>query len=309
MHPALSIIFFTVTTGLGFGWVAVGIGLHESALAPYANIEQALWTGVIALIVISAGLASSALHLANPKNFWRSFMRVRTSWLSREAVLAVAFYPFMLIYLVAEPESYLARFSGVLSVLIALVTVFSTGMIYACLRTIRQWNTALTPVNFLLMALALGAIAAAAQHALAGGSETQPVTRVALLFLMGAFVGKLCYYLKIGLPDSMGIDTATGFRMARVRSLNMGETPRSFLTDEFDYQVSRSKLLILKTFTLGVGFVIPGILLLNVEFGAGSAGVLFLALALAYAGALVERWLFFAEAQHVVRLYHGQVQT
>ena len=40
-----------------------------------------------------AGLVSSTFHLANPRNAWRAMMRVRTSWLSREAVLAVVFFP------------------------------------------------------------------------------------------------------------------------------------------------------------------------------------------------------------------------
>ena len=34
-----------------------------------------------------------------------------------------------------------------------------------------------------------------------------------------------------------------------------------------------------------------------------------LALLSALAGALVERWLFFAEARHTVRLYHGDART
>lgn len=33
---------------------------------------------------------------------------------------------------------------------LAFATLFSTGMIYACLKTIRQWNTALTPTNYIL---------------------------------------------------------------------------------------------------------------------------------------------------------------
>ena len=43
---------------------------------------------LISLVLISAGLASSSLHLANPKNAWRAFFRFKTSWLSREAALA-----------------------------------------------------------------------------------------------------------------------------------------------------------------------------------------------------------------------------
>ena len=45
---------------------------------------------------MSLGLLSSVLHLANPKNAWRSFSRFRTSWLSREAVFAGRLTPVVL---------------------------------------------------------------------------------------------------------------------------------------------------------------------------------------------------------------------
>jgi len=198
-----------------------------------------------------------------------------------------------------------ALWLGLLCVLIALLSLFSTGMIYACLRTIRQWYTPLTPINYVLMSVALGAITAAVQHTFAGDPEAVIVSQIAMVLLIGACVGKLLYFLQIGLPPGAEISVATGFRMAQVRLLDMGQTPRSFLTEEFDYTISRTRLLALKILTLLTGFIGPAYLL----WVAHSGPALLLALLLAYVGALLERWLFFAEAQHVVRLYHGQPQT
>ena len=42
------------------------------------------------------------------------------------------------------------------------------------------------------------------------------------------------------------------------------------------------------------------------ELAPQAAWLAWVAAASFVAGAVVERWLFFAEAEHVVRLYHGQ---
>ena len=93
MRPALSVIFFTVLSGAGLGLFAlialVQIAGASSALIPIMH----LWAGGLALVLVAAGLVSSTLHLANPKNAWRAVTRVRTSWLSREGVLALIFFP------------------------------------------------------------------------------------------------------------------------------------------------------------------------------------------------------------------------
>ena len=53
-------------------------------------------------------------------------------------------------------------------------------------------------------------------------------------------------------------------------------------------------------------FVIPA-LVLWVGVGLMPIGVVFaVAVASAFLGVMIERWLFFAEARHVVNLYHGK---
>jgi DMSO reductase anchor subunit len=307
MHPALSIIFFTVTTGLGYGWVALAITLDLLDIAGWHDARAFAWTVAVALVVIAGGLLSSTLHLANRRNAWRAVMRVRTSWLSREAVLALVFFPVFIGYAacVYLEAGRAAALLGWLSAVLALATVFATGMIYACLRTIRQWNTPLVPANYLLMALALGGLALNAQRELAEPAGGSAVAVVVFGLLMLALAGKFAYWFRVGLPDATGIDAAIGFRLASVRLLDVGHTAGTFLTDEFGYRVSRPILVLLKVLALGVGLILPAVL---VAQGAGAAKAL-LALAAGFAGALVERWLFFAEAQHVVRLYHGQRST
>ena len=85
MHPAASIIFFTTASGLGYGLAAV---LGRGVLDPAAIATRI--AHVLALALIAAGLLSSTLHLRNPQRAWRAFSQWRSSWLSREGVLAVA---------------------------------------------------------------------------------------------------------------------------------------------------------------------------------------------------------------------------
>ena len=89
------------------------------------------------------------------------------------------------------------------------------------------------------------------------------------------------------------------------RLLDVGHTAGTFLTDEFGFQASRALLLGLRVVCLLSGFVLPALIVARLAEPA----MLFVAVVLALFGAVVERWLFFAEAQHVVRLYHGQPAT
>ena len=102
MHPAFSVLIFTVTSGAGYGLMSLLILGHLTGSAQLQDSSMVLSAGFLALALVTGGLLSSTLHLSNPKNAWRAFSRFKTSWLSREAVFAVLFYPFSLIYLISS---------------------------------------------------------------------------------------------------------------------------------------------------------------------------------------------------------------
>ena len=74
MHPAFSVLFFTVTSGFGYGFMLCLIVLQQLGMLDMGREEFLLWSGV-AFALFTLGLMSSTLHLANPKNAWRSFVR------------------------------------------------------------------------------------------------------------------------------------------------------------------------------------------------------------------------------------------
>ncbi len=308
MHPAFSVIFFTVASGAGFGLFSLLFIADTFKLGGGFEQDQLVAGGLMAMGLVVFGLLSSTFHLANPKNAWRAFSRFRTSWLSREGVFAVVFMPLALIYLASimfGAPQWLREISGFLTAVLAWVTVFSTGMIYACLKTIRQWNTPLVPANYLALGYASGSLLLLLGAVIAG-LETTPYIAMSALIVSIAAVLKAIYYFWIRSPGlTPTINTATGLTRAKVKLLDTGHTHGTFLTQEFGYQLARQKAGLIKALVFVVGFGLPGLMLVwvfNQQGGVLAAAAAALAGLL---GAAMERWLFFAEARHVVNLYHG----
>ena len=91
MHPAFSVIFFTVSSGTGYGLLAGWLALALLGLLPTGG--ACAWVSlVLGFGLVSAGLLSSFWHLGHPERFWMAFSQWRSSWLSREGVMAVVTY-------------------------------------------------------------------------------------------------------------------------------------------------------------------------------------------------------------------------
>ncbi len=308
MHPAFSVIFFTVASGAGFGLFSLLFIADTFKLGGGFESLQIVLGGIMALALIVLGLLSSTFHLANPKNAWRAFSRFRTSWLSREGVFAVVFMPLALIYLAAvwfDAPVWLRELSGLLSAVMAWITIFSTGMIYGCLKTIRQWNSPLVPANYLALGYATGSLLLLLGAVIAG-LDTLPYIALSALIVSVAAVLKAIYYFWIHSPGlGPTINTATGLTRAKVKLLDTGHTHGTFLTQEFGFVIARQKAGFLKVIVFILGFILPGLMMFWIFGQQGGAVAAMVAVIAGLAGTAVERWLFFAEARHVVNLYHG----
>ena len=312
MHPALSIIFFTTASGVGFGLFVI-LSVYTLFNKPDATLFTTMC--VIGFILIILGLFSSTLHLANPKNAWRAFSRFKTSWLAREAVIAIVFFPIALLWMggwwlgVVEQSYALWILASLVTLSLALATVFSTGMIYACLKTIPQWHTAMTPMNYIFLSLMTGSLLMIAiLEAVSTSSLT--ILILGLTFIAMSAVSKLIYYAWIGIPKGSTIATATGFTREPVRLLDVGHTSGTFLTKEFGYTITKNKSLLLRTSVFLLAFILPALLLIGMMVQAFAPLPLALVGFLSsFLGTLIERWLFFAEARHVVNLYHGSTKV
>jgi DMSO reductase anchor subunit len=161
MNPAYSVIFFTTASGAGYGlwvWLALRLMTGEPGGA------MAVTALVLGGVLVTLGLLSSTFHLGHPERAWRAFSQWRSSWLSREGVAAVATYlPAGALFLAFLFPGALpgAGLFAALMVLGALATLWCTGMIYASLRTVPEWNHGLVPAIYIALAAATGASAGA----------------------------------------------------------------------------------------------------------------------------------------------------
>ena len=156
MHPAPSIILFTVLSGFGFGLISI-IGLLQF-LSQISAVEIVIYS-VIGLFFSIIGLISSFFHLANKKNAIKSMSQWQTSWLSREAISSIFCLSIVVgnIGWVFVQNRYINEV-GIILFLLSLFTIFTTSMIYAQLKTVPSWNNMLTPALFIFTALAGGSI-------------------------------------------------------------------------------------------------------------------------------------------------------
>ena len=318
MKPALSIIFFTVSSGAGLGLLA--LTALVDVFAPGSLPAHAIWRGaLLGLALVAAGLASSVLHLANPKNAWRSFARFRTSWLSREAVAAAALFALGAGYILVVRDASSGRGRVLLAIatcLLAWAVILCTAMIYGSLKPIRQWHTRWTPANYLLLGHWSGALLLVA---IACAYASRPGMFLVLAGVLGlaALAAKLAYWQATG-EDAWAptLERAIGVRegvhgpgpvsVAHARLLDVGHSHGTFLTREFGFALAQRHARALRGVALALGFGLPLAWLVT---GMTRWQAALAAAACCIIGLLVERWLFFAEAKHTVRLYHGDPRT
>jgi DMSO reductase anchor subunit len=311
MHPAYSVIFFTTASGAGFGLLAL-LGV----LGPFALVPGDRWFGLVALFIAFAlavgGLISSTFHLRSPARAVYAFSQWRSSWLSREGVASVATLLVAAVFAVGwvffEATSGWWTVAGLVAAFGALVTVASTGMIYAALKPIRQWHDPLVLPVYLLLALATGAVwLDAVTISLAGAGAAVGLGTIVVLVV--AWVFKLAYWRRIDRGRSKSTpESATGLgRLGPVSLLMAPHTEENYLMREMGFSVARKHAVKLRTIAVIFGLVVPvPLIVAGWQAPAAVAAICaILAAVIATAGTLIERWLFFAEARHTVTLYYG----
>ncbi|MGE5201295.1 MAG: dimethyl sulfoxide reductase anchor subunit family protein [Acidobacteriota bacterium] len=315
MHPALSVIVFTTSSGAGYGLLAwLGI------LAAVGRLPSDRVFGVVSLVLalgaITVGLLSSTLHLGHPERAWRAFWQWRSSWLSREGVASVATYlPALLFafgWIALGNTGGIWAICGGASALCAIATVACTAMIYQSLKPIQRWSNAWVLPNYLALAAMTGALWLAALASLFNaGSLLTSLVALASIALAAAL--KLGYWRHIDRSSSASTTgTATGLgALGDVRLFEAPHTSDNYLMREMGYRIARKHAAKLRAIALVGGFAVPfalilATLILPISLASLAAIV---AAPIATAGVLVERWLFFAEAKHTVTLYYGAARA
>ena len=289
MHPAPSIILFTVLSGFGFGLISI-IGLLQF-LSVISMFDLIIYS-IIGVIFATVGLVSSFFHLANKKNAIKSLSQWQTSWLSREAIASI--FCLLVVFgniIWAVSQNNYIREVGVALIFLSLFTIFTTSMIYAQLKTVPSWNNALTPAIFVCAALTGGAIL------------LTDYASLVLLLVFGTLQISFWYIADRGFQDKeTSVGTALGYnKNEEIRPFDVAHTNRNYLLNEMVYKVARKHSVKIRYISFFMAFVFPMSLILIFP---NNFSVSVSAITIHLIGIYFSRWLFFAEAKHSVSFYY-----
>jgi DMSO reductase anchor subunit len=327
MHPAFSVIFLTTLIGVGQGLFLALFTAQSYALFDLLPRQDSVGFyacgSALALVFLVGGLIASFFHLGRPERAWRSATQWRTSWLSREVIVLPAFMGTVFLYGIAhllEWKPVLATLPGgiaidltvmlgILGTGLAFALFVCTGMIYACLRFLREWHTPLTVINYVLLGGASGFTLAAGFSALAAPELVRFFAGWAAVITVLGLIGRVAsLFRNARLKPKSTLQSAIGIKHPHIVQTTQGAMGGSFNTREFFHGRSATFLRSLRWWFLLAVFLVPT-LLLGMAMTETEAALSFLSIAFAvqYVGLLVERWFFFAQANHPQNLYYQSV--
>jgi DMSO reductase anchor subunit len=328
MNPAFSVILLTTLIGAGQGLFLALATLQLYVLAgllpPAQGHGLSVAGSAVALALLAAGLVASFFHLGRPERAWRSAAMWRTSWLSREVIVLPAFMGAVALYgllflsgwnpvLMTSARGVaidLALVVAIVGTLLAFALFVCTGMIYAAVRFLAEWHTALTPLNYTLMGGASGFTLAAGLAALIEPQRVPFLAGWAIVLTALAALGRAASLLRNArLKPRSTIQSAIGVKHPVVVQRSMGFMGGSFNTREFFHGASANWLRAVKPAFLLLAFAVPLLLLVlgRARPPEASATLLLAAFGVQYIGLMAERWFFFAQARHPQNLYYQAV--
>lgn len=318
MRPEWSIIILTSLCGVAEGMVAFMLygDIRALTMGPSVALEpKSMIVGAaVAATLASMGAFASFFHLHHKGRFVKAFFQWRFSWLSREALLLPPFIGLTVLYGAAwmfQVNIELRLVIGMFAFLNGVALGVASGMIYSTVRYVGEWGSAYTPVTFVLNGMAAGSVmvAAALEVTSAHPLVTLSVLRVSLGAVFLALIVKAMSFRR---NDTLYVSTDTasaiGAHKKEVNLIDMGSSYAHYNTKEYCDTESRRKAGTVRAMVYLFHYVFPfAILIIDYvplfKYGQGQYAPI--AAALIVVGGLMERWLFFADGNHVQNLYYG----
>ena len=310
MHPSKSIIFFTVFSGTGYG---ILLCLSYLAILTDINFDNnfKLLLMITSFVFISSGLLSSTLHLGHPERAWRSFSQWKSSWLSREGLAAIiTFFPLLIFYLLWYLNNFFYLYFLHATSILCLITIYCTGQMYATLKTIPAWNNVLVTPIYTINAICMGALTVYCFTRFYE-FEISYLYHLTIASLTLCLFMKLTYWYIISKKTISTANSATG--LGKDNNISLFESPhtgKNFLTTEMINKIKKEKGNFLRLCFSILTCILPIYMIIQEASLIIDSFILKLTflfvLIFALIGMLIERYLFFIQAKHVVSLYYGE---
>ncbi|MBA2113979.1 DmsC/YnfH family molybdoenzyme membrane anchor subunit [Bremerella alba] len=180
-------------------------------------------SAVLATLAAMVGLAASGAHLGRPMYGFRVFLGLRTSWLSREAVLMPAFAGPLVGYAASYFIPFLEPFRSMMA-LAAIggggITIFCSAMIYIVTKR-PFWQSSITFSKFGTTIVLSGLAALNLESALAG----QPPSMLGLTLIIATTMARLAleYQLlsQVTLPTTDPIARSARLLLGPLKSFHL----------------------------------------------------------------------------------------
>ncbi len=177
-----------VATQISVGMIAVERVMSALIYVTGGTVTESVarWNATLALIIAGIGMNLAPLHLGQPLRAWRVFLGLKTSWLSREAVVlgkyvgllgvavSLLWMPFVAEWVPEFISNLIPAWAGsvtlALAIPVGVIGLYCSAMIYIATRR-QLWRLPRTLIRFFGTTAISGAAFTAAVYA-AGGNST-----------------------------------------------------------------------------------------------------------------------------------------
>jgi DMSO reductase anchor subunit len=307
MRPTGSLLGITVLTGVATGVTLAGaLTLLTFPHLPAGTAPFLRW---LAFGLATLGGVASFFHMHRIQAARFILRRLRTSWLSREALSTGVFVGWLgllaLAPLVTVVPPTVERVAFALAAVFGLVAVFVTAMIYATIPAMRSWHSPLTVVAMGGVGLVTGGGIVAAGLAWLGAPPSVLAAErdglVASLLLVVAVkalhIGQFAHA-----RAWVRASTGTGLPLGPYRLQDTGTTRPPYRTQTQVWPALTASARTAGYVAMMLLLGLPAVGFLEGLSGGPPSLVAASALAL-FVGALTERWMFFADATHSSRVW------
>ncbi len=307
MRPTMPLLLITILQGLSGGLTLAAAAF--SFLLP-TDARAITWALLLSFGIAVIGGISSFFHMHRPQAGKYILRRLKTSWLSREA-LTTGLYAMVLGVVALGPlvlpvNQWWFWVGSIVAALFGVVAMFVTAMLYATIPAMRSWHSPLTVLSMMAVGLTSGGYIMLAVLAIA--QDIAAVHRLAIFLLLAtaviAVIKLLQWKLFSDARRSLNAATGTGMPRGPYRIIDTGTTRPPYQTQTQVWPdlapTLRGGLYIVAMVALAI---LPAAILVAIISGSPQALLTVTAALSVLLGTFAERWLFFGDATHSSKVW------